>query len=302
MKDHRRRATQKSRRGFARCDHRIHSPDEKIGEPGFLALGGRIEDQRKSVAEQVQEKSSEHLDIAARVPDADLAVCRTTEAQTHKVAKAQGRNALRPIGPAPRRAPAFCDERRDGAVHRRAARIAPIQVGDDDFERVEGLVIKFPAHPASPDRIASKERVSALRSRVIQLPMDRFGHERIHGAGRSVDEARLARQKKPVPEKDPQEINRRTEHQLKRRRLPSLLQSLLGLEPCIGDFLFHLLVQGEATLVPEHPIAGNGRVAMISDKALMHDKGRIEPRPAPPHEPQNKLGPSSAADRLRLSV
>ena len=165
VKDHRRRAPQKLRRDLARRDHRVHSPDEKIGEPGFLALGGRIEDQRKSVAEQVQEKSGEHLDVAARVPDADLAVRRRTEAQTHKVAEAQGRDSLRLVRPAPCRTPALGDQRRDGAVHRRAARIAPIQIGDDDLERVEGLVIKFPAHPASPDRIASKERASTLRSR-----------------------------------------------------------------------------------------------------------------------------------------
>ena len=158
VKDHRRRAPQKLRRDLARRDHRIHARDEKIGEPGFLALGGRIEDQRKAIAEQVQEKPGEHLDIAARVPDADLAVRRRTEAQTHKIAEAQGRDALRPIRPTPRRAPALGDQRRDRAVDRRAARIAPIQIGNDDLERVEGLVIEFPAHPASPDRIAAEEK------------------------------------------------------------------------------------------------------------------------------------------------
>ena len=167
VKDHRRRAPQKLRGHLARCDHRIHSADEEVGKPGFLALRGRIEDQRKAVAEQVQEKSGEHLDIAARVPDADLAVRGRTEAQAQKIAEAQGRDTLRLVRPTPRRAPALGDQRRDGAVDRRAARIAPIQIGDDDLERVEGLVIKFPAHPASPDRIASNEsaRQRSVRAR-----------------------------------------------------------------------------------------------------------------------------------------
>ena len=128
----------------------------------FLRCEAELKISAKPIAEQVQEKSGEHLDIAARVPDADLAVRGRTEAQTHKVAEAQGRDALRLVRPAPRRTPAFGDQRRDRAVDRRAARIAPIQIGDDDLERVEGLVIEFPAHPASPDRIApNRARVTA---------------------------------------------------------------------------------------------------------------------------------------------
>src|SRR3984957_1798765 len=143
---------------------------------------------------------------------------------------------------------------------------------------------------------------STLRSRFIQLPMDRFGHERIHGARRRVDEARPATQEKPVPEEDAQKINRRIEHELERRGLPPKLQPLLGLEPCVGDFLFHLLVQRQAALVPEQAIARDGRLAMIRDEALMHDERGINPRPAPPNEPQDVLGPCPAADRLRLPV
>src|SRR5277367_2067278 len=89
-----------------------------------------------------------------------------------------------------------------------------------------------------PRLIASplKTSASTLRLSVVQLPMHRFGHERIHGAGRRVDEARPAAQEKPVPEKDAQEIDRRIEHELERRRLPPLLQPLVGFEPGVGDF------------------------------------------------------------------
>src|ERR1700722_17360487 len=95
---------------------------------------------------------------------------------------------------------------------------------------------------------------STLRLSVKQLPMDRFGHERIRGTRRRVDEARPAAQEKPVPEEDAQKIDRRSEHELERRRFPPKLQSLLGLKPCVGDFLFHLLVQWQAALVSQQSL------------------------------------------------
>ena len=41
---------------------------------------------------------------------------------------------------------------------------------------------------------------------------------------------------------------------------------------------------------------------MIGDQTLMHDERGIKARPAPPHEPQDMLGPGPAAHRLRLTV
>src|ERR1700722_4693509 len=126
-----------------------------MGEPGLFALRRRIEDQREAIAEKVQEKSGQHLDVATRVPDADLAMRGGTEAQPRKVAEAESRDAIRSIGSAPCRAPALGDQRRNRAVNRRAPRIAPVQIGNDDLERVEGFVIKLPAHSVSPNPIVS---------------------------------------------------------------------------------------------------------------------------------------------------
>ena len=53
--DDRRRAREIFRRSLAGRDHRVHPRDEKVGEPGLRALGGRIEDQRKAVAEKIKE-------------------------------------------------------------------------------------------------------------------------------------------------------------------------------------------------------------------------------------------------------
>src|SRR5579862_6334349 len=98
---------------------------------------------------------------------------------------------------------------------------------------------------------SSNLRLIPPRPDAIQLPMDRFGHQRIDGAGRRVEEARRAAQEEPVPEEDAQEIDRRIEHQLEHRGLASLAEPLLGLEPRVDDFLLHLLVQGQAALMPE---------------------------------------------------
>ncbi len=94
VKDHSRRAPQKLRRDLARRDHRIHSADEEVGEPGFLALGGRIEDQRKAVAEQVQEqvrRAFRHCGARAR--------CGPCHAPADGSADAQGRQGSRPRYP-----------------------------------------------------------------------------------------------------------------------------------------------------------------------------------------------------------
>ena len=131
----------------------------------------------EAAAKQVQRQAQEHFGIAARVPDADLAGA-ADEAQMQKFAEAE------PATPSGRSGPNQAARQRlaiSGAMVRRprgAAKGRQFRLGMDDFERIEGLVTKFPAHPASPYRVASKKRVSALRSRVIQLPMDRLGHER----------------------------------------------------------------------------------------------------------------------------
>ena len=54
--------------------------------------------------------------------------------------------------------------------------------------------------------------------------------------------------------------------------------------------------------MPEQAVARDRRLAVIGDKALVHDERGIEARPAPPHEPQNVLGPSPTADRLRPPI
>ena len=154
------RALEILRRGLAGGDQPVHAGDQEVGEPGFRPLRGRIEDQRKAVAEEVEDKPGDHLDIAPRVPDADLPMGRRTEAQAQEVADGQAGDALGPIGSEPRRPPARGDQGGDRPVHRRAAGIAPVQIGNDDLKRVERIVIDFPAHPASPDPAAARRPFS----------------------------------------------------------------------------------------------------------------------------------------------
>src|SRR5580698_621892 len=156
--------------------------------------------------------------------------------------------------------------------------------------------------PSRSTASSLNETALAVCSRFIQLPMDRFGHERIHGPGRRMDEARPSREKKPVPEEDAQEIDRWIEHEFQRRRLPPPLQPLLSLESGVGDLFLHLLVQWQTALVPQQPSVRDRRLPMISDEAFVHDERWIEACPAPPHKPQDMLGPRPATDRLCLAI
>ena len=69
---------------------------------------------------------------------------------------------VRPATPSGRSGPSHAARQRvairgrDRPVHRRAAGIAPVQIGNDDLKRVERIVIDFPAHPASPDPAAAR--------------------------------------------------------------------------------------------------------------------------------------------------
>ena len=75
-------------------------------------------------------------------------MARRTEAQAEKIADGEGGDSVGTIRPQPRRSPPLGDQRGDGAIDRRAARIAPVQIGNEDLKLAEGLVIQFPVHPA----------------------------------------------------------------------------------------------------------------------------------------------------------
>ena len=65
----RRRARQILRRHLAGRDHGVHPCDQKVREPGFRALGGRIEDQRKAGSRAdsgTARRSSRHCGARAR--------------------------------------------------------------------------------------------------------------------------------------------------------------------------------------------------------------------------------------------
>src|SRR5271166_4840454 len=85
------------------------------------------------------------------MPNTELMATGRAEAQPKEIAQAQARDPVRPVRSKPGRSPALRDQRGDRAVHRRSAGIAPVQIGNDDLKLVEGLVIEFPTHPASPD-------------------------------------------------------------------------------------------------------------------------------------------------------
>src|SRR5271166_82064 len=156
----------------------------------------------------------------------------------------------------------------------------------------------IPMPPAPP----SKRSASPLRSCVIELTVHGFGHQRVHGAGRRVDEARPAAQEKPVPEENAQEIDRRIEQQFEARRLPPQLQPLLGLEPRIADFLLHLLVERQRAFVAKEPLAGDRRLALVGDEAFVDDERGVEAGSAAANKAQDVLRPRPWAYRLRLPV
>ena len=54
----------------------------------------------KPIAQQIEEEPGDHLDIAARVPDARPSMARRTEAQAQKIADGQGAR-FHPDGQAP---------------------------------------------------------------------------------------------------------------------------------------------------------------------------------------------------------
>src|SRR5262249_29979364 len=75
------------------------------------------------------------------MPDAHGVLLRMAQSQPHELAQTEWPNAVRSVRPEPGGAAAFRDLRRDGPVDGGAARIAPIQVGNDDFQLVERLVV-----------------------------------------------------------------------------------------------------------------------------------------------------------------
>ena len=131
----------------------------------FLRWEAELKISAKPIAEQIEHEPGDHLHVAARMPDADLAMGRRTEAQAHKIAQTQALDPLRPIRSEPGGSPALGDQGRDRAIDRRAARIAPIQIGNDDLERVEGLVIECPAHARLPVERGSHEMHASLAPR-----------------------------------------------------------------------------------------------------------------------------------------
>src|SRR5271167_4806348 len=145
----------------------------------------------------------------------------------------------------------------------------------------------IPPRPISMPRAPPPKRdASSLRSSVIQLTVDGFGHQGVHRAGSCVDEARPAGQEEPIPKVDTQEIDRRIEEQFEPRGLPPHLQPLLGLEPRIDDFLLHLLAQRQRTFMAQQALARNRRLALVGDEAFVHNERRVEPGAASPDETQ----------------
>src|SRR5208283_4031502 len=104
--DNGRRTGHIASRRLARRNDRVHPRNQEVREPGVAALGGRIEDERKPIADELQKKPSQHFDVPARMPDADRMTARPTEAQPHKIAQAQPRDSLRMVRSKPGRSPA----------------------------------------------------------------------------------------------------------------------------------------------------------------------------------------------------
>ncbi len=206
---------------------------------------------------------------------------------------------LRPVRTEPCRATALGDQRSDGPVDRRAAGIALLEVGNDDFERVE--VGEVPPHAARSGLPVAGGALGLGLARVIELAVHGFGHQRIDRAGRRVDEARPAAQEKAVPEKDAEEIDRRVEHELERRRLFAAPYALFRLETGVGDFLLHLLIERQAAFVPEETSPGNWGLA-VGDEAFVDEEGRIEMGAAAADEAQHQFRPRPQGDRTGAPV
>ena len=97
-----RRARHVSRRRLAGRDDRIHPRDQKVGEPSVASLRGRIEDERKPIADEVQNQPGQHFNVAARMPNAELMAAGRAEAQPQRDRSS----------PSPRSPPAYPDQTR----------------------------------------------------------------------------------------------------------------------------------------------------------------------------------------------
>src|SRR5271166_2458209 len=113
----------------------------------MAALGGGIEDQREAESQRLQDQTGQHFDIAARMPDAQPMAPGRFYAQIQEIAPAEPCYALRNVGSKPRRVAMRGDQRGDGPVDRRAAGIAPAQIGDDDFDLVQNFILAQLASP-----------------------------------------------------------------------------------------------------------------------------------------------------------
>src|SRR5271166_2123898 len=131
--------------------------------------------------------------------------------------------------------------------------------------------------------------------------MHRLGHQRIGRAGRCVDEPRPAAEKKAVPEEDAQEIDRRVHQQLEPRRLLAERDALLRFQPGVDDFLLHLLVERQPTLVAQQSLARDCGPA-VGDEAFVDDEVDVEPGAPSSDEPQYIFRARPEADRSETSV
>ena len=222
------------------------------------------------------------------------------EPQPQEIAEAETSYALGSVEAEPCGSAALGDQGGDRPVHRGDARIAPLEVWNDDLEFVEGVVPEFRRHALPPPTPPFLRPVPRLCG-VIELPVHRLGHQRIDRAGRRVDEPRPAAQEKAVPEKDAQEIDRRVEQQLEPRRLLAEGEALLRLKPGVDDFLPHLLIERQAPLVAEKTLACDCGLA-VGDKAFVDKQVGLEAGASAPDQPDDMFRAGPEADRSEPPV
>ena len=95
-----------------------------------MPLRRRGEHQFQRPAQRAQQQADDHLVVAPRMPDQG----RAPAPQFQEIAHAHARDAVGRIGTEPGRAHQFGELRRDHAVGRGDARIAPVQVRHDHLE------------------------------------------------------------------------------------------------------------------------------------------------------------------------